>query len=249
VTLKELKSKTLVEIQNHNPGSVLPNINAELRAAVAGLAREVGGIPRTANLTLTAGTREYGSDYSNFPTDIYASVRMYRGSTGVRILPMTVQDRNESVSATGDPNQYYVWRRKLGFDRIPTQNNEIIWHYKGLCNDFSEETDTILDDWPQQQDDDILWDTIIFHVAMVYYRRKMTGDRRDPYYNLFNLYKHEKNSRIIRIRANYQLLNQDEAPMVDLDADYFSVAWNGSSKSFSNIVNRIGDSGDVVRIL
>lgn len=225
MTLAELRSKCLNEVQDFTKTKLIPDKDGVIRGLVAELCRGVGGIKTTTTFNTVAGTRQYGIS-AGFPSDFFKAHSCFRTSDRTRIEIIDFKDRDESGS--GLPTGYYIYGREIGFDATPSSAIEIEFNYYGLLNNFTADGDTVMAVWPQQRDDDSLWDAVVFGFAEIYNRRKRDLTAMKMYLDL-------KNKAIFKIRRDFDLMNADEAPDVELPDYYFD-------KEFS--LERFGNEGD-----
>ena len=234
MTFAQLKSKCLVEIQDLHPGSVLPAVDREIRRAMVILAKKIGGIRLEVTIPTVSGQRTYGIS-DNFPVDCMGIYHVSNTSkSGQRIYPITKKDRYETET-TGSPNGYYLYsRRAISYDVIPSEAENILISYLGYGEAPTLATDSVFTSLPQLEDD-CLWDSIIFEVASVYFRRKREY-ADSQYYNK------------LALKARYEAMglladmNQDEGLEIKLNDLFVNRVLNQS-------LERFGNSGDILNIM
>ncbi len=240
MTLKLLRSRCLTEVQDHNPGTLMPSIDVEVRKAIVRLVRSIGGIRSSSNITSEIGKRDYGLDES-FPSDAIGIYGVFNTSkSGMRIWPSMRKDRIET-DTTGDFSYYYIYnRRSIGFDVLPAEAGQTIRiDYLGLGTAPSLDTAEILTSLPQL-DDDNLWDSIVFEYAHVYFRRKAIHNVK--FYENARYYEVQANqARYAVMSALGGNLNQDEALEIVLDEDFFG-------RTGINTLERFANEGDLLTI-
>jgi len=245
MTLGLMKGKIKVEIQDHNPGTILPNQNSEVRRAVAQLARSIGGVRSEATVVTVVDQREY-DDTEGFPTDAIAIFGVFNTSKGgSRIRPMPRVHRSETGSS-GNPSGYYIYnRRKIGFDVPISEIMNIRVDYLGLGDQLSDDDDEILPSLPAVEDDSI-WNAVIYEVASVYFRRKSLNDISDSKHWAFQ----EEKYRLMASKARFRVMsdmnnmNNDEGLEILIDDGYFGYGGRDVTE-----MRRFGNSGDIIRIM
>lgn len=242
MTLKELRNKWQIGVQDFNPITTVPDLNALTREGIRALTRATGGIQRSTTITTIAGTREYDTDNS-FPTDFIAVESVWYGT--IELLPIDRRGRIQS-SSQGTPGYYYIWARSIGFDIIPNDTLSITLNYFGTSDDVSSDSDIVLEEL-SILDDDPLWSAITDYCELKYFqllRAKAVQQRdRDGLLMLksliFDKKKEYKNSKAYAVQqiAKY---NAHRAIQFEMPEDFFDINRNSFTERASN-------EGDITR--
>jgi len=242
MTLKELRGKCLIEIQNFNPESLIPDLDGVVRESIRALISPLGGMQRSTTFDTVAGTREYGTS-DGFPTDFLRMLTVYRDTT--RLRPMYKRERNESTGQ-GGPSYYYIFSREIGFNVVPGSVYTMTLNYMGLGDDVITDSGVVLGEL-SIMDDDPAWKAITNHFAIEYYNLKRAEAINKFDTNIASLlnsvieskrkdFWDNKAALIRRVRS----YNADRAFKFDLPDDYFGV----DRQSFTE---RASNDGDVIR--
>lgn len=243
MTLKELRSRFLEEIQDFQPG-VIPDQNGLINESVRDFLNRLGGIFRTATITTSSGEREYGTS-AGFPTDFLKEETVWRNT--IRLTRISRRERNES-SSNGTPSCYYITRnRKIGFN-VPCSASvgNINLYYFGKGDDLSNDSDVALGDLCIV-DDDSLWDAITNYAALKYYRKSLANAFNSRDKELMAItksmindkkleYLENKSSAIRTIRGH----NSDKMMSRKLPEHYFG-------QDLHTFAERASNEGDVTR--
>lgn len=240
MTLKELRSKCLMQTGNLSPTVLLPDLNNAVRSAVRDCVRYLGGMPRDTEITTVSGTREYGTD-AGFPEDYMADEGVHDDSNDNWLKRGSFKE--SLFSSTGTPSEYYIRGRVIGFEREPDSAITLTLYYKGFGDDVTSDSADILSEF-SFADDDSLWEAITHQFAYEFWSRKLSEastkmDTTGMQVAQGEMVRHEQRALEMKHKAKVQILenNQNEAGQVDLPADYFS-----QSKAFIKL-----DHGRVLR--
>jgi hypothetical protein len=109
----------------NDPNWSSSEIMSLIYAACLEMAREALPIERTYSTTSVASQQEY-----SFPTNLMAIKRITYG--GNKLLPITMREddaltlNNQSTTATGTPQYYWIWNRTISLRPIPSSSGETI---------------------------------------------------------------------------------------------------------------------------
>jgi hypothetical protein len=243
MTLKELKSRVKIEIQDLNPGRQLPGLEREIKSAGNKLVRAFGGFEATATFSTIVGQQEYSSADDGFPSDILAVENCWKNTSTSDKQQLDVILRDEVTTITnGEPFKYYWESNKLGFDRIPSSVVSIILDYYALADTPASETATYLARLGAAEDD-VVWNAIIFEVAAVYFRRKAIQDakQRTFWMGFAAKYSQEAGKERFFFGQDWGVRNRDKSHKIRSESPLFG-------NRTDSLIQRVAGDGDLVRV-
>lgn len=237
MTLKGLRSKCLLSIRQHVITDVLPDVDGAVRASLRFVVRELGGFEREDSISSVVGTREY-----DLPTDFMACEGLHDDTNDRWLSFVTLPQRFED--STGDAYEYYIRAKKVGFELIPANIVEYTMMYLGYGDNVTSDDDTILSEH-SIDDDDSLWDPIVYRFGCVYWDKVLADaeiagdkDRMGVATAAYDRRLFQMNKALLKYRQQLSDDNADQAMQSTLPGPYFLTNDQYMSKDHGRIVRR-----------